>query len=179
MLNRKDIVVLDTETTGLDSDARVCEIAIIDGFGNVLLNTLVNPNIGIPAQATEIHGITNEMVQNSPSLDDLLNDIRQALNSRTLCIYNKDYDIRVLYQSMPTDNNKLISWDSSSKQFCVMLDYAEFYGELNHYGDYKWQRLTNACHQQGVDVSAFKAHRALADCQMTLALMNQYLVIEG
>nr|MBF4253647.1 3'-5' exonuclease [Vibrio anguillarum] len=37
---------------------------------------------------------------------------------------------------------------------------------------YRWQSLTNACKQQGVDVSDLSAHRALADCEMTRRLIH-------
>lgn len=41
--NPKDWLILDTETTGLDSRDRIVEIAVIDLSGVVLLNTLVKP----------------------------------------------------------------------------------------------------------------------------------------
>lgn len=59
-------MILDTETTGLDYDDKIVEIAVIDLDGNVLINTLVDPNKAIPKEATEIHGIANKMVENAP-----------------------------------------------------------------------------------------------------------------
>src|SRR5690606_33823093 len=57
----KNVVILDTETTGL-YDAEIVEIAVIDLGGNILMNTLVRPKNPIPAEVTAIHGINNEMV---------------------------------------------------------------------------------------------------------------------
>src|SRR5690606_37121994 len=37
-------LILDTETTGLDADAEVVELAVIDCAGAVLLDTLVRPS---------------------------------------------------------------------------------------------------------------------------------------
>jgi hypothetical protein len=51
------VVGLGTETTGIDGDAEVIEIAIIDIRGYVLLDTLIRPQGDIPAEATAIHGI--------------------------------------------------------------------------------------------------------------------------
>jgi len=59
-------LILDTETTGLDEHAEIVEIAVIDCTGAVLLDTLVRPAGPIPAEAVEIHGITNEMVVQIP-----------------------------------------------------------------------------------------------------------------
>lgn len=48
--------IVDVETT--DLEGRVCEIAIIDTAGRTLLDTLVNPEIPICAEAIAVHGIT-------------------------------------------------------------------------------------------------------------------------
>lgn len=50
---------LDTETTGLSDHHEVCDIAIVDLAGAVLLNSLVKPvKQMIERQASEIHGIS-------------------------------------------------------------------------------------------------------------------------
>ncbi|NDD11792.1 MAG: hypothetical protein EB072_03880 [Betaproteobacteria bacterium] len=54
-------VFLDTETTGLSpsSGDKIVEIAIVDGSGRILLNSLVDPGRAIPWHATNVHGITD------------------------------------------------------------------------------------------------------------------------
>jgi DNA polymerase III epsilon subunit-like protein len=47
---RQDVVILDTETTGL-YDAEICEISVIDREGNVLLDTLVKPKKNYPRRS--------------------------------------------------------------------------------------------------------------------------------
>ena len=62
-------IILDTETTGLDENAEVIQIGVTDGAGKVLMdNTPCKPLRPIPAEATAIHHITNEMVQNCRAL---------------------------------------------------------------------------------------------------------------
>ncbi|MOA51921.1 hypothetical protein D3C78_1751320 [compost metagenome] len=52
-----------------------------------------------------------------------------------------------------------------------MREYARFRGEWDdRRSDWRWQKLGNAARQQGVEVIG--AHRALADCRMTLAVVR-------
>ncbi len=153
--------ILDTETTGLDKWSEVCEVSIIDALhGNVLYSSLIRPAKPIPSDATAIHGITFDDVRYAPTIVEAWPEIRAALSGRELLIYNTDFDIRLLEQSMRYSGIELASivaqrdFLHSLKTSCVMLWYAEFYGDWNDYHEnYKWQSLTNACRQQGIDTS--------------------------
>ncbi len=68
------ISVIDCETTGIEDDAEVVEIAALtydfeDGSPNVAsaVSTLVAPANSIPATASAIHHITDDMVAGAPS----------------------------------------------------------------------------------------------------------------
>ncbi|GAB3531831.1 exonuclease domain-containing protein [Photobacterium alginatilyticum] len=170
-------LILDTETTGLYSEAEICEFSVIDAQGTVLLDTLVKPTRPIPADATAIHGITNEMVADAPSWFEIYQDVVTLLAGRCVVIYNAAYDTRLISQSTYRAGYKLNdvitdldAIDDSAE--CAMLAYAEFYGDWDEYHEnYRWQRLTNAAVQQSVVVDG-KAHRALADCRMTLGVLR-------
>jgi DNA polymerase-3 subunit epsilon len=73
------ILIADTETSGLSKDARVVEYAHITCKleANRLIEvsrfeSLIQPGIPIPAEATKVHGITDEMVKDAPTLRDVL-----------------------------------------------------------------------------------------------------------
>ena len=167
-----DPVILDTETTGLDYDSEIVEIAMIDIRGNVLLNSLCRPTKPIPPDAEAIHGISNQDVREAPDFDDLWeNHILDVWQSRHLLIYNKGFDLRMICQSAePWD----IKVGRIRRAYCAMLMYAEWYGDWNDYHEsYKWQKLTAAVDQCGIQLPEnLQAHRALGDCLMTLELIK-------
>ena len=93
-------VYLDTETTGLETSDEIIEIAIVDTHGLVIYETFIRPTKLIPPAATNIHHITNEMVQNSPNWADKWPEIRQILVSHPIGMYNAEFDLRMIQQSL-------------------------------------------------------------------------------
>jgi DNA polymerase-3 subunit epsilon len=85
-INQNDWVILDTETTGLYI-LRLWRLRLLIA-GEPLLNTLVQPSISIPAEVTEIHGITDEMVAASPTFPEVYSRIVEALEGKRVLIYN-------------------------------------------------------------------------------------------
>ncbi len=172
---KDDPLFLDTETTGLDSNAEVVEVSIIDRLGNTLLDTLVKPVNPIPEEATAIHGITNNMVANAPAWPEIHDNFYQIIEGRRLVIYNREYDERIieqtvrLYDSFHNDH----SFDSLLvTSCCAMQLYSAHYGQWDdRHQNWKWKKLTDAAEHMEVSVHG-KAHRALADCRMTLGVVQ-------
>ena len=158
-------LILDTETTGLNTDSEIVSIAIIDAQGNTLLDTLVKPVQPIPADATRVHGITNEQVANLERLP--VQQIYKLLNGRDVVVYNANYDRRLLQQSSNALFTSPVQWDRTIQWYCAMKHFAEIYGDWNpKYKSYKWKTLSDACHYYRIPIEG--AHGALADCLMTL-----------
>lgn len=95
---------VDTETTGKDSGtARIVSVSMVvdypeGGPESVIKEWLINPGIEIPAEATQVHGITNEMVQ-ADGLDpkSALQEVANALmkwetKGLPTVIFNSQYD---------------------------------------------------------------------------------------
>ena len=145
---------LDTETTGLDSDDEIIEIAIVDAEGQVLLNTLVRPtHLTEWPEAQAINGISPAMVADAPLLADIEEAIEMAVAGEDVVIYNAAFDAGFL--------GALLRGAVSIK--CCMLDFAEVYGDRSDYwGNYTWQLLATAANHVGFAWPA-NAHRARAD----------------
>lgn len=165
-------LILDTETTGLGGDAEIVEISIIDSTGKVLIDELVRPSKLIPAEATAIHGITNDDVRDARSWREIFGEVDAIISGRTVVIYNVEYDVRLLMQTAQIAGVEYTFDDGHPVFQCAMLAYAEFYGQCDRKRDgYKWQKLTEAAKQQGIIIQG-NSHRALTDCLTTLDLIK-------
>jgi len=129
MLFQPDLVILDTETTGLDGQSEAVSIAAVDREGNVLLNTCVKPTCPIPGDATAIHGIMNRDVANAPTFLDLYPQIK-TLFQRPVVIYNAAYDTGILHRCCAVWGLPPIPVESP---YCAMLAYAAYYGDWSDY----------------------------------------------
>ena len=101
----RPICFFDLETTGIDvSKDRIVEISILKVFpnGNRESKTwLVNPTIPIPAQATAVHGITNEKVAGEPTFKELAKQVHNFIKDADLAGYNSDrFDIPLLAEEL-------------------------------------------------------------------------------
>ena len=172
-----NVLILDTETTGLGSDAEICEISMIDCAGNTVMDTLVKPVGLIPLDATNIHGISNKMVVDAPPWKAVQPQFLDLIAGRRVVIYNSQYDSKIIIQTAKANGcftNGVLDRMASSMAMtdCAMKAYAAFYGQANERdGRYKWQKLTKAADRCRVAVDG-QAHRALADCKMTLGVIR-------
>ena len=89
-----NIAIFDLETTGTNpSEDRICQIAIYicDSNLNPLgppRQSLINPGIPIPEQASKVHGITDEMVQNAPTFAQVAPTLLNIFQSTDWATYN-------------------------------------------------------------------------------------------
>ncbi len=88
----RPLVFFDLETTGTDiANDRIVEISLLKLFpaGNEEIKTFrVNPGIPIPAEATAVHGISDEDVKDKPSFSALSEILLGILSNSDLCGYN-------------------------------------------------------------------------------------------
>ena len=166
----KGVVVLDTETTGRGDNAEPVEIAAV-AQGRELLNTLVRPTVPVEPHAQEMHGIEDAELVDAPTLPQVMPTLL-TLSDLFVVTYNFEFDQRIIRQGLAAHGMALPDtlMAGTADENCVMLLYAEFYGEPGLYGGYRRQSQENALHQCGLRVPGL--HRALADAQAALVLLE-------
>ncbi len=162
-LNSDQYIILDTETTGLGWNDEIIELGILDMQGNVLYESMFNPNQTIPTEATEIHGITDEMVKYCPKFNSEWEKILEIIKDKTLLIYNANFDTSMLYRTLE-QHGILLEDDFRFDSFCIMNFYQNYRQER------RWTKLSNACWEIGIKVE--QNHRAVGDCRMVLELIK-------
>ena len=165
----EEIIYLDTETTGIDRNAEIVEIAIIDREGNSLFQSLVRPSIPIPPESSRIHGITDDMVQTSLSWPALWPSIRPHLLGRTIAGYNIDYDLRLMQQSL---ERYRLPWRDQFSSLDIMQLFSAYYGEWDSVRQkLRWFRLEEAGKLLGIPLP--NSHRALDDTRLARAVLHR------
>lgn len=158
-----DVTVLDTETTGLDDEARIVDLGVTTTAGDALLDTLVDPGQPIPVDATDVHGVTDAMVQGAPTFGAVLDMLTAVLAGKRCLIYNAPYDRGRLRHELAEHYRHAghadpaaaaQAWLDTVRFEDVMERYSDWYGEEDFdHGGYRWQPL------YGGD------HRAVSDCR--------------
>ena len=156
MLNQNSVFV-DVETTGGDASYhRITEIAIIEiNDGEVVAewSTLLNPESSIPPSIQELTGISNEMVTEYPTFNDLRDIIYDRLSGRLLVAHNARFDYGFIRNEF-----KRCGIRFQSPVLCtVKLSRALFPGYRHHNLDSILARYNLNCNAR---------HRALGDAQV-------------
>ena len=95
-----EFVVFDLETTGLNEKqeqiieigaARIKDFKIVEKF-----QSFVNPHKKIPEKIVTLTGITNEMVDNAPEIQDVLKEFKEFCKDTVLVAHNASFDMKFL-----------------------------------------------------------------------------------
>jgi DNA polymerase-3 subunit epsilon len=155
----KPIIFFDLETTGVETEsARIVEIAAIkfniDGTKEEKI-IRVDPTVPIPKEASDVHGITDEVVKDLPKFLQYAKAMRKWFENCDLAGFNSDnYDVPLLSAEFERAGVEGINWNPS------LLDIFKLYKLLfpNTLSDV-YKRLT------GKDLEG--AHGASADILAT------------
>lgn len=158
----KPIVWFDLETSGVSTEEdRIVEIACLkinpDGTRETKV-TLINPEIDIPLGASNVHGITNETVKDSPKFKQIAISLREWFKDCDLGSYNgNNFDIPLLSAELVRAGLEPIDWNPN------LLDALSLYRNLfpNTLSDV-YKRLT------GKELEG--AHSALSDVEATFEI---------
>lgn len=151
------LVVLDTETTGKQPGKdRTVSFGLARFENGVFvagLEQFVNPGVAIPAEATEIHKITDEMVKDAPTLHEAFFTPRvgELLKDAQPAAYNAAYDRHFI----PPFGER---WDWPWLDVLMLIRKQDRFakGAGRH-------KLAASCERHGISLTA--AHSAGADAR--------------
>lgn len=153
-----NFLVIDLETTGLDpATDEIIEIGavkIVDGAVCGTLQTLVKPGRPVPDDVVELTGISNEMLQDAPPLNDALQQLKDFADGNFYWVaHNKAFEASFLNPLL----EKYLPWIDT-------IDLAKILLPLN-----KYARLGYLLELFAIEHK--ELHRALADAQGTADLL--------
>ncbi len=108
-MKRERVLFFDLELTGFYDRDEIISISMVDGTGRIVMNTLVKPTHTKRWKRTEkIHGITPDMVAESPTLEELIPEIKRIFeNSDRIIAYGISTDfshIKTIYETEAEQN---------------------------------------------------------------------------
>jgi DNA polymerase-3 subunit epsilon len=166
-------VVLDTETTGIGEGHRIIEIGCVEVIERKLTgrhyHVYINPQRPIDEEAAEVHGITNEWLeeQGAPVFAQIADDFRNFISGAELVIHNAAFDVGMMDAEFSRLNL------SPTRDFCGVLDTLLLARDM-HPG--ARNSLDALCKRYGIDNSHRELHGALLDSEI---LADVYLIMTG
>ena len=165
-------IFLDTETTGLESKLghRIVEIAAVEMLNRRLtgkrFHNYLNPEREVEAGALQVHGLTNDFLQEKPRFLDITSELLEFINGAELIMHNAPFDVGFL-------NNELgLAKLQPLENYCHSItDTLKMAKEL-HPG--KRNNLNALCERYQINNSKRVLHGALLDAEL---LAEVYLAI--
>ncbi|MEZ7172881.1 PolC-type DNA polymerase III [Sporosarcina sp. OR05] len=163
----RNYVVLDFETTGFRAGAdRIIQIGAlkyIDHQQTEIFSTFINPERHIPHKITRLTGISNEMVQWAPTIENKIHELIEFIDHLPIVAHNAPFDMGFLYA---LNNHEGISIPQYTVIDTVKLARKTITETPNH----KLGTLANYLQLE------HDAHDAIGDCLATAAIY-QYCTI--
>jgi DNA polymerase III subunit epsilon len=164
LLERDDVLILDTETNGAGRGSEVIEVSIINTKGETLLDTLVKPKIWtMNPWAQKVHGISLDMLKDAPSWPEVFPELTTLADRRTILAWNAPFDAWMLGQTSTI-------WELEHPRWlfvCAMRLYAKKRAIKN-------RGLHKAVNDEGLThlFEQHVSHRALGDVTFLLEVLR-------
>jgi DNA polymerase III subunit epsilon len=164
MSNNLRQIVLDTETTGLETAEghRIIEIGCVELRGRRPsgndFHRYLNPGRAIDFGAREVHGITDQFLADKPRFGEIVEDLLAYLRGAELIIHNADFDVGFLNAEL-----QRLGITERIEQICTIVDTVQMARKL-HPG--QRVNLDALCQRYEVDNSRRDLHGALLDARL-------------
>jgi len=171
--NMERLIVLDTETTGIEPSEghRVIEIGAVQILDRKITETefhqYLQPNRNV-GESVNIHGISDKFLKDKPQFNVIFEDFLGFIEGATLVIHNAPFDLGFLNNEL-----KLVGYNKKIEDICPIIDSLELSKEQR---PGTMHNLDALCRRFEIDASARTIHGALLDAQI---LAQVYLAMTG
>ena len=161
---------MHSKTTGAAEQAEVVEIAILDSAGQPLIDALVKPKRHIRTDASDVHGITDEMVDNAPKWSEILPEVEEILARKKVCVYDLNCELLALHNSYQNNHNR---WALDADSFINVMDLFSRFRNIRdpRSGALTDYSLEEAARLMGVDIEIIAYRRAHEDAWLLRAIL--------
>ena len=163
-------IAIDVETTGLNAGTdRIIEVSAlkIESWEiKEALSTLINPKKSIPAAASRINHITDDMVEDAPEIYQVLQALHDFTSGYNLIGHNLYFDLKFLYKS---------GFDAFSEKRRY-YDTLELSKKIIDQDDVSGYSLEDLCDKYKIR-NDNSSHRALSDC-LAVSVLFAHLFLE-
>lgn len=154
----RDYVVLDLEITGLspeyDEIIEMSAIRYAGGEKTETFSSLIKPKYEVDEYITELTGITNEMLESAPSIEEKIDEFIRFIGESLIVGYNVNFDINFIYDNLLRIKGK----EFKNSYVDVMRIARKALPELPHH------RQKDIANYYGINTDG--SHRALVDCEI-------------
>jgi DNA polymerase III epsilon subunit-like protein len=167
-MDRNRVLFFDLELTGFYDRDEIISISILNGANELVMNTLVKPSHTKKWKKTEkIHGITPEMVQDSPELSELVPQIKELFeNADAIIAYGVSTDFSHIKYIYETEDER----ETLHKKIrCCANEFVRYIHE--HRPDVLHASLTDAMECLGIDWDGIP-HSSIADTYACAKVWN-------
>ncbi|MDX8046975.1 PolC-type DNA polymerase III [Gracilibacillus sp. S3-1-1] len=160
-------VVFDVETTGLSAIYdTIIELAAVKVHNGEIIDryeSFANPHHPLSETTTNLTGITDDMVQDAPEVEDVLKEFHEWMGDAILVAHNADFDMGFLNTGF-----KRIGYEEASNPVIDTLELARLlFPELKNH------RLNTLCKK--LDIELTQHHRAIYDAEATGYLLWKFV----
>lgn len=160
----KRTLILDTETTGFEptDGHRMIEFAALEMIDRKLtgnnLHIYINPERNIPIEATNVHGITLDMLKDKPIFAECVDQLIDFMAGADLIIHNAKFDIKFLDHHFEELGKQKTANYVDNVIDSLAMARRKFPGAKNS--------LDALCDRYNIDKSNRTYHGALIDCEL-------------
>lgn len=160
-----DYTVIDTETTGLNPDDRIIELAAVKVRNGAIVssfNELINPLRPINPIASRVNGITDSMVAGCPSFPDVRDEFLSFIGDDVLVGHNVTFDLGFLNRELP---------EALENRYIDTLKIARLY--VKDSDNHKLSTLVKY-----FEIEQEQEHRALCDAELTFQVYERLKALD-